>query len=41
MTRERMVLLLQQEYGARREDNLRVYEERVREMCDRCGGLRL
>ena len=41
MTRERMVLLLQQEYGARREDNLRVYEERVREVCDRCEGLRL
>ena len=40
MTRERMVLLLQQEYSARREDNLRAYEERVREVCDRCDGLR-
>ncbi len=40
MTREQLVLKLQQEYAQRREENARLYEERVAEACERCPGLR-
>jgi DNA replication protein DnaC len=40
MTREQTVLALQEEYAARRDRNLAAYEERVREICSRCEGLR-
>ncbi|NLI20529.1 MAG: ATP-binding protein [Clostridiales bacterium] len=40
MTREGIILRLQQEYAARREDNLRRYEERVQAACEACEGLR-
>ncbi len=40
MTRERLVLKMQQEYAARREENLRLYEQRVDEACEQCDGLR-
>ncbi len=40
MTRERVVLALQQEYAARREENLRAYEEKVNDACAHCQGLR-
>lgn len=40
MTREQLILRLNQEYAARREDNLRLYEARVQAACDACEGLR-
>ena len=40
MTREQLVLQLQQEFAARREDNLRAYEERITAACEVCEGLR-
>lgn len=40
MTRERLILQMQQEYAARREENLRVYEARVNAACEKCPGLR-
>ncbi len=40
MTREQMVLALQQEYAARREENMRIYEQRRSEACRKCPGLR-
>ena len=40
MTREQLILNLQQEYAARREENMRIYEERRQAACDRCPGLR-
>lgn len=39
MTREQMVLALQQEYAARREENMRIYEQRRSEACEKCPGL--
>lgn len=40
MTREQLILTLQQEYAARREDNMRLYEERRQAACEKCPGLR-
>lgn len=40
MTREQLILTLQQEYAARREENMRIYEERRQEACEKCPGLR-
>ena len=40
MTRDQIVLALQQEYALRREDNQRIFEERVQEACGQCPGLR-
>ena len=40
MTRERLIGKLQQEYAERREENLRLYDERVDALCARCEGLR-
>jgi len=40
MTRDQLILQLQQEYAARRENNLRLYDERVDDACARCEGLR-
>ena len=40
MTRDQLVMQLQQEYAQRREENLRLYEERTQEACERCPGLR-
>lgn len=40
MTRDQLILQLQQEYAARREDNLRVYDVRVNAACDKSPGLR-
>lgn len=40
MTREQLILQMQQEYAERREDNLRLYDERVDAACARCDGLR-
>lgn len=40
MTREQLVLNLQQEYAHRREDNLVLYEEKTTAACERCAGLR-
>lgn len=40
MTRDQIVLRLQQDYAARREENHRVFEERVHAACDKCPGLR-
>lgn len=40
MTRDQLVLALQQEYAHRREDNLRLYEEKTDAACERCPGLR-
>ena len=40
MTRERLIIKLQQEYAARREEDLRLYEQRVDEACARCDDLR-
>lgn len=40
MTRDQLILQLQQEYAARREDNLRAYDERVNAACEKCPGLR-
>ncbi|MBR4067290.1 MAG: ATP-binding protein [Clostridia bacterium] len=39
MTREQIVLALQQEYAARREENMRIYEQRRSEACEKCPGL--
>lgn len=39
MTREQLVLALQQEYAAKREENMRIYEQRRREACAKCPGL--
>ena len=40
MTRDQLIVRLQQEYATRREDNLRAYDERVNAACDACKGLR-
>ena len=40
MNRDQIILQLQQDYMKRREDNLRLYEQRVDEACERCPGLR-
>lgn len=40
MTRDQLLLQLQQEYAARREENLRLYETRVNAVCEACPGLR-
>ena len=40
MTRDQLILQLQQEYAARREDNLRAFDTRVDAACDKCEGLR-
>ncbi|MDD3335501.1 MAG: ATP-binding protein [Eubacteriales bacterium] len=40
MTREQIILDLQQDYAKRREDNLRLYEQKTEEACQRCPGLR-
>ncbi|MBE5815590.1 MAG: AAA family ATPase [Clostridiales bacterium] len=39
MTRDQLVLALQQEYAARREENMRIYDRRRREACEKCPGL--
>lgn len=39
MTRDQLVLALQQEYARRREDNLRLYQEKTEQACERCPGL--
>lgn len=39
MTREQILLNLQQEYAARRADNMRIYEQRREEACAKCPGL--
>lgn len=40
MTRDQLVLQLQQEYARRREENMGVFEERREAACARCPGLR-
>ncbi len=40
MTRDQIVLELQQRYAARREENQRVFEERMQAACQHCSGLR-
>ena len=40
MTREQILARLEQEYARRREDNLRLFEQRREEACGRCPGLR-
>ena len=40
MTREQIILALSQEYAARREENMRIYDERRADACQRCPGLR-
>ena len=40
MTREQLIRQLEQEYAARREENLRVYDQRVNAACEQCEGLR-
>ena len=40
MTRDRMIVQLQDEYAARRDRNLAAYDKRVDEICGRCDGLR-
>ncbi|MBE5800852.1 MAG: AAA family ATPase [Clostridiales bacterium] len=40
MTREKLILELQQEYADRREENMRLYDQRREEACQRCSGLR-
>ena len=40
MTRDQLVLQMQQEYAARREENLRAYDEKTTAACERCPGLR-
>ncbi len=40
MTREQILLKLQQEYAARRDANMRIYEQRREEACEKCPGLR-
>lgn len=39
MTREKIILALSQEYAARREENMRIYDERRANACQRCPGL--
>lgn len=39
MTREQIVLELQQQYAARRDENQRVFEECVQAACEKCEGL--
>ncbi len=39
MTRERILLDLQQEYAARREENMRIYDQRRSQACEKCPGL--
>lgn len=40
MTSEQIIAQLQQDYAHRREDNLRLFEQRQQEACERCPGLR-
>ena len=40
MTRDRMILKLQEEYAQRRDQNLTAYDQRVAALCERCPGLR-
>ena len=40
MTREQLILTLSQEYAARREENMRIYEDRRVQACQQCPGLR-
>jgi hypothetical protein len=40
MTREQVMMQLAQEYAARREENLRRYDDKVDAVCGRCPGLR-
>ena len=40
MTSEQILLNLQQEYANRREENLRIFEEKQMQACQRCPGLR-
>ena len=40
MTREQILARLEQDYARRREDNLRLFEQRREEACRRCEGLR-
>lgn len=40
MLRDRMILVLQEEYAARRDGNLVVYDERIAKLCETCKGLR-
>jgi DNA replication protein DnaC len=40
MTRDELVLRLQREYADRREQNLRLYDEKVAAACERCPGLK-
>lgn len=40
MTREQLVLALQQEYAMRREENTRIFEQRTEQACAQCPGLR-
>lgn len=40
MTREQLILQIQQEYAERRDHNLRLYEDRVDAACASCEGLR-
>lgn len=39
MTRDQIILALQQEYALRREENQRVFERRVQDACGECPGL--
>lgn len=39
MTGEQIAAALQQEYARRREDNMRLYEERQQQVCAQCDGL--
>ena len=39
MTREQILARLEQEYARRREDNLRLFEQRREEACAQCEGL--
>lgn len=39
MTREQLILTLSQEYAARREENMRIYDERRMQACQQCPGL--
>lgn len=40
MTRDRMILVLQDEYAQRRDRNLAAYDVRLDEICQKCRGLR-
>ncbi len=40
MTRDELVLRLQREYADRREENLRLYDEKVAAVCEHCPGLK-